>query len=307
MHRDKLTLGVFFIPLFLLELWRFNKSPHTVNLIKAGIYFILTSLISYYYGAALSLIFISFFIYQVVQQKKKSSYPGYLVKLTSNFLIAFSLIIILMSPLLIPTLIQINRGDYQLSKEPFNSIEDNSGDLVAYFIPDTTLASWKGWSLSKSAAKWTGEFNATISGNKLEKSVYPGWISLISIGLAICFKAFRKKAWPWLVLTISFWIISLGPTLFINGKPYLRGLLPYHLFSSIPLFNIMRAPTRFAFFITLGSGMLAAIGIKQLRKNVSIKGEDVRQGDVILKQGHLLHPHDIGIIIASGHDLIDVF
>lgn len=42
------------------------------------------------------------------------------------------------------------------------------------------------------------------------------------------------------------------------------------------------------------------------RKNVSIRGEDVRQGDVILKQGHLLHPHDIGIIIASGHDQINV-
>ncbi|MHA2060785.1 MAG: molybdopterin molybdotransferase MoeA [Candidatus Kariarchaeaceae archaeon] len=42
------------------------------------------------------------------------------------------------------------------------------------------------------------------------------------------------------------------------------------------------------------------------RKNVSTRGEDVRQGDVILKQGHLLHPHDIGIIIASGHDQINV-
>jgi molybdenum cofactor synthesis domain-containing protein len=43
------------------------------------------------------------------------------------------------------------------------------------------------------------------------------------------------------------------------------------------------------------------------RKNVSLRGEDVRQGEVILKQGHLLHPHDIGIIIASGHDRIEVF
>lgn len=42
------------------------------------------------------------------------------------------------------------------------------------------------------------------------------------------------------------------------------------------------------------------------RKNVSIRGEDVRQGEIILKQGHLLHPHDIGIIIASGHDQINV-
>lgn len=42
------------------------------------------------------------------------------------------------------------------------------------------------------------------------------------------------------------------------------------------------------------------------RKNVSIRGEDVRRGDVILKQGHLLHPQDIGIIIASGHDQISV-
>ncbi|MFX1518508.1 MAG: gephyrin-like molybdotransferase Glp [Promethearchaeota archaeon] len=42
------------------------------------------------------------------------------------------------------------------------------------------------------------------------------------------------------------------------------------------------------------------------RKNVSTRGEDVRDGDVILRRGHLLHPHDIGIIIASGYDQIKV-
>ena len=41
-------------------------------------------------------------------------------------------------------------------------------------------------------------------------------------------------------------------------------------------------------------------------KNVSTRGEDVKIDDVILKRGHLLHSHDIGIIIASGYDLIKV-
>jgi hypothetical protein len=262
-------LSVFFIPLFLLELWRYNQSSRLANLIKAGIYFFLTSLISYYYGAALFLILISFFTHQVICLKKKPSYGG-LAKLSLNILITFSLIIILMSPFFIPALIQINRGDYQSPKEPFNSIEDNSGDLVAYLIPDTTLAPWKGWSLSKSSEKWVGNFNASISGNILEKSVYPGWISLMSIALTIFLKVLRKKAWPWILLAISFWIISLGPTLFVYGKPYLKGLLPYCIFNIIPLYNIMRAPTRFAFFITLGSGMLVAIGIKQFREKISL-------------------------------------
>jgi molybdopterin molybdotransferase len=42
------------------------------------------------------------------------------------------------------------------------------------------------------------------------------------------------------------------------------------------------------------------------RTNVSVRGEDVRGGDIILKRGHLIHPHDIGIIIVSGYDLIKV-
>lgn len=42
------------------------------------------------------------------------------------------------------------------------------------------------------------------------------------------------------------------------------------------------------------------------RKNVSTRGEDVKSGDVLLKRGHLLHTHDVGIIIASGYDLIKV-
>jgi molybdopterin molybdotransferase len=41
-------------------------------------------------------------------------------------------------------------------------------------------------------------------------------------------------------------------------------------------------------------------------KNVSTRGEDVKDGDIVLRRGHLLHPHDIGIIVASGYDQINV-
>lgn len=41
-------------------------------------------------------------------------------------------------------------------------------------------------------------------------------------------------------------------------------------------------------------------------KNVSLRGEDVRRGDVVLEKGRLLRPHDIGILAAAGFGRIAV-
>ena len=68
------------------------------------------------------------------------------------------------------------------------------------------------------------------------------------------------------VRSIFFWIFTLGPTLFVAGKPYLQGLLPWGIFTMIPVLNIIRGPTRFACFITLGTGMLLAAGIALLKE-----------------------------------------
>lgn len=42
-------------------------------------------------------------------------------------------------------------------------------------------------------------------------------------------------------------------------------------------------------------------------KNISLKGEDVKKGDVLLKTGRVLKPHDIGMLAAIGKTKIDVY
>jgi hypothetical protein len=176
----------------------------------------------------------------------------------------------LLSPFVAPPIIQLNKGDYELTLETSNSNEDNSGDLISYFIPDTTLACWQGWSFLTKFAQWAENFNKSIFGNILEKSVYPGWISLVAIGIAFLISDLRKRAWPWLTLALSFWVISLGPTLFINGKPYLRGFMPFRLFEILPVFSIIRAPSRFAFLIPLGAGIILGLTMLQIKKKCNI-------------------------------------
>jgi hypothetical protein len=260
-------LGIFFIPLFILELWRYHHSPKTTFLIKAGIYLSLTSLISYYYGVALTLILLSFLLYQTISFKMRWGDPRYWRKKGIHILIMVVVIGSIMSPFVLPTLIQLNRGDYHLREEPRNNLEENSGDLVAYFVPDATIiATWKGWFLFQRGIQWARKINGSLSGNKLEKSVYPGWVSWVAIGMALGLRNFRKQNWPWVLLAMFFWIFTLGPTLFIAGKPYLQGLLPWAIFTKIPVLNIIRGPTRFACFITLGTGMLLAAGIALLKE-----------------------------------------
>jgi molybdenum cofactor synthesis domain-containing protein len=42
-------------------------------------------------------------------------------------------------------------------------------------------------------------------------------------------------------------------------------------------------------------------------KNVSLKGEDVKRGEVLLKKGRVIKPHDIGILAAIGKTEIKVY
>ncbi|AXV37632.1 MAG: molybdopterin molybdotransferase MoeA [Methanobacteriaceae archaeon] len=42
-------------------------------------------------------------------------------------------------------------------------------------------------------------------------------------------------------------------------------------------------------------------------ENVSVKGEDIKQGEIVLKRGRILRPQDLGIIASAGYAKIEVY
>ena len=248
-------LGVFTIPLFLLELHRYCHRGRLRNMLAATGYFCLTAVISYYYAAAISLILAAMLVHGAIAARRDAARVKTLAIHMALFL-AFTAAIL--SPFVGPGLNQLGRGDYRFTAEPSNTAEDNSGDLVSYLIPDTTLASWLGWEFSPPAARWARGVNASLKGNILEKSVYPGWVALIALMTAMLWRPVRFVCWPWVLLAGAFFVLSLGPTLHFKGGLYLEGVMPYRALSTIPLFGIMRAPSRLAIFISLGAAVAAA-------------------------------------------------
>jgi hypothetical protein len=67
----------------------------------------------------------------------------------------------------------------------------------------------------------------------------------------------------WLVSAFTWWILTLGPTLRINGRD--TGLpLPFQLVSLFPFFKANRYPSRYSVLLVLSLAMLVAFGVAAL-------------------------------------------
>jgi hypothetical protein len=238
---------------------RVNPEPGGLrHMVSAAGYFCLTVLISYYYAATLTLIMAIVVARQAVILRKETSR----IKALSAHLFVFTaLTATLLAPFVVPALIQMARGDYHFTIEAASS-----GDLVSYFIPDTTLAYWQGWAIFESAARWAHGINASLGGHILEKSVCPGWTGRLAILSVAVWPGLRRRYWPWALLAASFFILLIGPTLHFKGSTYLEGLMPYRALSTLPLFGVMRSPSRISIFITLGAGLIVDGGCLQIKQ-----------------------------------------
>lgn len=105
-----------------------------------------------------------------------------------------------------------------------------------------------------------------------ENFVYPGLIILSAFGYFILFRKrisrdIQSIIAPLAIVSLLFWILTLGPSLKIFG--FNTSLpLPYALLNDIPFIQLARAPGRFVIvFIFLGS-VIAAYIIEHLRKTV---------------------------------------
>jgi dolichyl-phosphate beta-glucosyltransferase len=260
-------LGVFFIPLFLLSLWRYRRDPRSAHLLKAGLLLALQGLITFYYAVAMSAILLLFLSYHVARSRGQWRSAAFWRTLSLHASALALITAAILSPVVIPILAQIQRGDFRRTTTPssYEYLEISSGDLASYFVPDFTTASWRGWSLSMAGADRRQRLKTSLYGNPFEKAVYPGWISWIALVGVLASTALRRRYWPWAVLALGGFVLTLGPTLYVKGEPYLQGMLPLRFLYHVPILNIIRAPTRFAFFIPLGAGVALAGLIAWLR------------------------------------------
>jgi len=165
-------------------------------------------------------------------------------------LVAFG---VAMLPVLIPMLKELNSASYFLP-DPADT-RKFSADLMAFFIPPTT-SSFLGWT--------SQNFPANYVTGPLAAQVYLGYGAL---GLAILGIIVTWKAWFWGGVALTFWVLSLGPALRVNGASP-GWWLPFALLENLPVVKITRSPDRFIVITMLGLAVCAAFGLVWLVSKV---------------------------------------
>ncbi len=82
----------------------------------------------------------------------------------------------------------------------------------------------------------------------------------------------RRRPWSkfWLVSAIFFWLLTLGPSLRINGHD--TGMpLPFALLAQLPFFKGNRYPSRYSVMLMLSLAVLVGLGVHWLLDKVSYK------------------------------------
>jgi hypothetical protein len=128
-------------------------------------------------------------------------------------------------------------------------------DLLNFFVPTH---------ITQVAPAAALRVSSHFTGNGSEQSAYIGIPLVLFMVLALVLARHRTVAWVALAVTGSAALLSMGPTLHVAGH-ISHVYLPEYLLRKLPVFhNIL--PDRFASMMTLGAGLLVALGLDELKR-----------------------------------------
>jgi len=128
-------------------------------------------------------------------------------------------------------------------------------DLLNFFVPTHITQ------LAPSAAL---RVSSHFTGNGSEQGAYIGIPLVVFIILTLVLARHRTVTWVALALTASAAVLSIGPTLHVAGHVS-HVYLPEYVLKKVPIFHNL-LPDRFASMMTLGVGLLVALGLDELKR-----------------------------------------
>jgi hypothetical protein len=157
----------------------------------------------------------------------------------------------LMAPLALPVI-----SAYLTQSSPEDTVTDESPtgqtDLLAYVLPSRNHPLW-----SDTAKQ--------VYDNFIDNKVYVAFVGYTTLALALwgSMKRWRQTRF-WLLATLVYVLLALGPQLRLNGQLYPQIPMPYRLVGDLWFVQILRKPDRFNVFLGLPLGMLASWGVAAL-------------------------------------------
>lgn len=263
-----------------LEPWSSRAIPvtgrHWRNIALTGLFLVLATLVDWYHTlylllfTGLALLWTLWQRWQVGRRSRGAGEQGsklHVSRFTSSpFLqpiwtvLTISLgFAVLLSPLLLPMIRAAgSRPDLQTGLVQNITL---SADLLAFVTPSEMHPLWGDWAKSIAA-----NFSSTTS----ERLIFAGFAPLALALLGAIGGRSKAVVRFWVVVTLGFVILALGPYLHIGGEIVTIGqwavpmpyLLLYHI---VPFIGLTRSLSRYDLMVMLGLGVLAAVGLLQLQ------------------------------------------
>jgi len=201
------------------------------------------------------------------------------LRLLVHGLIVIGVFLLLAAPLVIVLVRDIHHyGFYAWTT--LRQAENGSVDLASVFLPATGHPIWG--NLSQQLHDFLGYQPWRTP------ATYVGIVPLCLALLSLFYRETRNKAWPWLVLGLVMFILSLGPTLGVLGKKPFGSisdgdavLLPFSYLAQFPLFNLVGEPMNLLIVVYLVVSVLAALTVD----HVLIRAKHTRNKWLAIFQG----------------------
>ena len=242
-----------FIPLYLLFMLLYFQSGRWRHAVGAAVSFYLATFCTYYqlvFIIVLTALYVMFISGRplVLDWRRPRRWPG-LLRPVALRVAGFVLLTGLASlPLLAPVILNAWEGFVQAAKSLTLYMPEYSADLLSYVIsnlytlPEQRLFSGEGG------------------------TAFLGYSPLVLLIFAVITLRWRTGAGLWVFMALCLFVISLGSTLVVAGKPVCE-LPVFRLLQAIPVVKGAKVAARFSSLVVLCVALAGAITLAQLERS----------------------------------------
>ena len=258
-HLQMTAVG--WIPLCLLFLHKYSEEGKWRNAALAGLFLVVQTLATWYYGLILTIAVIVFLVVRLIM-----NWRGFTLRWTATLLIVFVVSAAVIMPFALPYL-KIHSEDPRFVRS-VSEVDQFSADVRDFAVASEPNLIWG--SLTSGLRKTTMK-----RGGATERSLFPGLLPILLgiIGaVALFWKGKNRERFYvrfYVSLAVVSFILCLGTRLYFFGHstdiPMPYDLL-YYLF---PGFKVIRVPARFIVLIVLALAVLSAFTVKAIIKRIS--------------------------------------
>jgi len=241
-------LSTQWIPFYVLFLIKSSRNPKSLRSpFLAAVFLLLNGYTEFTYASFLLVFTLVYLLYWLAVDGWRRN-----LLLWRNLALLGVAFVVGMSPILYRMVgVMVAEGDFLVEGLGFANVF--SADLLGFFVPSR---------LHPLAELWRRSFDFSYL-----NFVFIGYVVL---GLAVygAVRHFRDRGVRfWIVSTIIFALIALGPTLRFNGQEH-ELPLPFDALAALPFFKGNRYPSRYSVILTLCWAALAAYGLHSLTSRI---------------------------------------